>query len=92
MEIKVFGPGCARCSEVEQLVREVVEARGCNTTVTKVTDLKEMMAAGILSTPAVTLNGEIKSLGKVPSKTEIASWFDGGGEPLTDKPKGCGCC
>ncbi len=92
MEIKVFGPGCAKCSEVEKLVREVVEARGCNTTVTKVTDLKEMMAAGILSTPAVMLDGQIKSLGKVPTKTEIASWFEGGGEPLFGAPKSGGCC
>ncbi len=82
MEIKVFGPGCPKCQEVENLVREVVAARGCDTTVTKVSDLKEMMAAGIMSTPAVMFDGQIKSLGKVPSKTEIASWFDGGGEPL----------
>ncbi len=92
MEIKVFGPGCAKCHEVEKLVREVVAARGCDTTVTKVSDLKEMMAAGIMSTPAVMFDGQIKSLGKVPSKTEIASWFEGGGEPLFgDSSKSCGC-
>ncbi len=94
MEIKVFGPGCPKCHEVENLVREVVAARGCNTTVTKVSDLKEMMAAGIMSTPAVMFDGQIKSLGKVPTKTEIASWFEGGGEPLFGNPSQSsgGCC
>ncbi len=76
MEIKVFGPGCTRCSEVEKLVREVLEAKGDKSTVTKVTDLKEMMAAGVLSTPAVMVDGKIKCIGKVPTKTEIASWLD----------------
>ncbi len=93
MEIKVFGPGCTRCNEVEALVREVVEARGCKSVITKVSDLKEMMAAGVLSTPAVMVDGKIKSIGKVPTKTEIASWFEGAeGSPCTATPGGgCAC-
>ncbi len=93
MEIKVFGPGCARCNEVEALVREVVEARGCQSSITKVSDLKEMMAAGVLSTPAVMVDGTVKSIGKVPTKTEIASWLDGGeGSPCsTNGGGGCAC-
>lgn len=79
MEIKVFGPGCARCTETENRVKEVVAAKGgSDITVKKVSDLKEMMAAGILSTPAVMIDGVVKSTGKVPSREEIAAWIDGG--------------
>ncbi len=76
MEIKVFGPGCARCNEAENLVKEVMAERGANATVTKVSDFKEMMLLGIMSTPAVTVNGTIKCLGKVPTKAEVNAWFD----------------
>lgn len=76
MEIKVFGPGCAKCAETEKLVKEVVAAKGGNITVQKISDLKEMMAAGVMSTPAVAVDGVVKSTGKVPSKKDIVAWID----------------
>ena len=92
MEIKVFGPGCAKCTETENLVKEVVAAKGGNSiTVQKVSDLKEMMAAGIMSTPAVAIDGVVKSTGKVPTKEEIAAWIDGG-SASTSAPQSGGCC
>ena len=51
MEITIFGPGCARCAEAETRVREVAAAKGGNINVQKVSDLREMLAAGVLSTP-----------------------------------------
>lgn len=77
MEIKVFGPGCARCSQTEQLVKDVLAAKGLVASVIKVTDMKEMMMAGIMSTPAVSIDGVVKSTGKVPSREELASWLAG---------------
>ncbi len=77
MEIKVFGPGCARCAEAEALMREVAAAKGGGITVIKVTDYMEMMAAGIMSTPAVMVDGVVKSTGRVPSRDEAAAWIDG---------------
>lgn len=76
MQIKVFGPGCAKCTETENLIKEVVAAKGGDITVWKVSDLKEIMAAGIMSTPAVAIDGVVKSAGKLPSKEEIATWLD----------------
>lgn len=78
MEITVYGPGCARCEETERLVKEVAAARG-GITVRKVSDLKEMMAAGIMSTPAVAIDGVMKSRGKIPTREEIAAWIDEAG-------------
>jgi len=96
MEVKVFGPGCAKCTETENLVKEVAAAKGGNITVQKVTDLKEMMAAGVMSTPAVAVDGVLKSTGRVPSREEIAGWLDGaaGSAPASTPsaaPAG-GCC
>lgn len=83
MEIKVFGPGCAKCTETENLIKEVVTARGGDITVRKVSDLKEMMAVGIMSTPAVAIDGVVKSAGKLPSKEEVAAWIDGAAPPAS---------
>ena len=75
MEIKVYGPGCAKCVTVDKLVRDVVSQKSPDISVEKVSDIREMMKAGILSTPAVVIDGVLKSSGRVPSKEEIESWF-----------------
>ena len=67
MEIKVFGPGCARCVEAENVVRQAAEQAGGEISVLKVSDFREIMAARIISTPAVMVNGQIKCTGRVPT-------------------------
>lgn len=91
MEIKVFGPGCAKCTETENLVKEVTAAKGGNITVQKVSDLKEMMAAKVMSTPAISVDGVVKSTGRVPTKEEIAAWIDGAAAASAPAASG-GCC
>ena len=95
MEIKVFGPGCAKCTETEKLAKEVAAAKGGNITVQKVSDLKEMMAAGVMSTPVISIDGVVKSTGRVPTKEEIAAWIDGAAAspaPASASSGGCCCC
>ena len=75
MEIKVFGPGCARCVEAENVVRQAAEQAGGEISVIKVSDFREIMAARIISTPAVMVNGQIKCTGRVPTKDEVANWI-----------------
>ena len=75
MEIKVFGPGCPRCVEAEGVVRQAAAQAGDDITVVKVTDFREIMAARIISTPAVMVNGQIKCTGRVPTKDEVANWI-----------------
>ena len=82
MEIKVFGPGCARCAETEKLVKAVAAEKSGHITVQKVSDFKEMMAAGVMSTPAVAVDGVVKSSGKVPTKEEVAAWIDAAAGPF----------
>ena len=75
MEIKVCGPGCANCTRAENTVKEAVAAAGIDAAIYKITDFAEMAKLGVLSTPAVVIDGQIKCVGKVPSKNEIMEWI-----------------
>ncbi|SMD11503.1 small redox-active disulfide protein 2 [Desulfocicer vacuolatum DSM 3385] len=75
MEIKVLGPGCAKCKKAEKIVREVVDKAGSDATVEKVTDMMEIAGFGVIATPSVVVDGEVKCAGKIPSKDEILSWL-----------------
>jgi len=75
MEIKVCGPGCANCTKAEAVVKEAVAESGVSAEVAKVTDFAEMAKLGVLSTPAIVINGQIKSVGKVPAKSEVLEWL-----------------
>ena len=74
MEIKVLGPGCANCKRLEAIVREVVAEMGAAAAIEKVTDFKEIVSYGILATPGLVIDGEVKSAGRIPAKAEITSW------------------
>ncbi len=71
MEIKVLGTGCAKCKALEKVTRQAVEKTGISATVTKVEDIVEIMQLGVMTTPALVVNGEIVLKGKVPSVDEI---------------------
>jgi len=75
MEIKVLGPGCAKCQKTEEMVKEAVAESGVNADVKKVTDIMKIAAYGVMGTPAVVVDGEVKSVGKIPSKEDIKSWI-----------------
>lgn len=75
LNITVYGPGCAKCKETEKRVRHVLELSGVEATVIHATDFAEMAKAGILMTPAVAVNGVVKSKGRVPSEDDIRSWL-----------------
>ena len=77
MEIKILGPGCKKCETTKKNVEEAVTEAGLNAIVTKVTDAMEIAKHGVFGTPAVVLDGEVKSVGKIPSKEEIKSWIKG---------------
>lgn len=72
MEIKVLGTGCTKCKSLEKVTREAVEKTGVNATVTKVEDIVEIMQYGIMTTPALVIDGKVVVKGKVPSVDEIS--------------------
>jgi len=77
MEIKVLGPGCPKCEQTEQRVREAVQESGIEASVEKVKDIMEIAKHGVFMTPAVVVDGEVKCVGKVPSKEDIKEWISG---------------
>ncbi len=75
MKIQVMGPGCSKCDETEQNVRQAVAEAGIDAEVVKVTDFQEMAKYGIFTTPAVVINDNVKVVGKVPKKEDILDWL-----------------
>jgi len=75
MEIKVLGPGCAKCGEAEKIMRAAVDEAGVAATIEKISDFQQIAKHGIFSTPAVVIDGQIKCVGKVPSKAEALDWL-----------------
>ena len=75
MEIKVLGPGCPKCEATKKNVEEAVNESGLNADIKKVTDTMEIAKHGVFGTPAVVVDGEVKSVGKIPKKDEIKGWI-----------------
>ena len=76
MEIKVLGPGCPKCKKTEEIVKDALAETGIDATVEKVTDVMEIAGYGVFGTPSVVIDGEVKSVGKIPSKEEIKTWIE----------------
>jgi small redox-active disulfide protein 2 len=75
MEIKVLGPGCPKCQQTEKIVKEAVGESGVEATVDKVTDAMEIAGYGVFGTPAVVIDGDVKSVGKIPQKKDVKAWL-----------------
>lgn len=71
MKIEILGTGCSKCKAAEKVVKKVVEELGKDVEVVKVEDLQEIVNRGVMMTPAVVVDGEVKIVGHVPSSDEI---------------------
>ena len=69
--LQVLGPGCPKCAKLTDQVKTAVEQLGIDATVEKVTDINEITSFGVMMTPALVVDGEVKVVGKVPSADEI---------------------
>lgn len=76
MKIKILGTGCPKCKEIEKIVRKVVEDLGIKISIEKVEDIERIIEYGVLSTPAVVVDGKIVISGKVPSEQDIVDILD----------------
>lgn len=75
MKVQIYGTGCANCNKLEKLAKQVVKDMGVNAEVVKVNDINQIVEAGILATPGLAIEGEVKSMGRVPSADEIKKWI-----------------
>ncbi len=75
MKIEILGTGCTKCNELEAKVKQAVAQSGKFMQIEKVADLQKIMAYGVMNTPALVIDGEVKSTGKVLSVEEILAYF-----------------
>ena len=75
MLIQVLGTGCAKCNELEKLVKEVLAEKGSAAVVEKVTDLQQIAMLGVFTTPGLVIDGVVKAAGSMPSKKDLAAWI-----------------
>ena len=90
MKIEILGIGCPKCKKLNQLTEEVINELGVSAEITKVTDLNKIIDYGVMLTPALVINGEVKIAGKIPSKKEITEWIKGNNAE-GEKNSGCSC-
>ncbi|MFC1884111.1 thioredoxin family protein [Thermodesulfobacteriota bacterium] len=76
LQIRVLGPGCSQCDSLEQKVMEVLAEMKLPADMEHVRDIKEIGKYGVMGTPALVINGEVKSVGRAPSKDKIAQWIN----------------
>lgn len=75
MEIRILGPGCPRCGEVEKRTINALAELNVGADVQKITDLKKITEYKIMGTPGLIINGKVKSSGRIPSIDEIKNWI-----------------
>lgn len=74
LTIKVLGPGCANCKQVEQVARKVITDLSIEAELIKVTDYSEITAYPILSTPGLVVNENVVCSGRIPTQAEVTTW------------------
>jgi small redox-active disulfide protein 2 len=83
MKIQVLGTGCPKCKKLAEAAEAAAQSLGVAYEMEKVTDIEKIMAFGVLATPALAVDGEVKVVGRVPSPAEIRTILGGGSS--------CGC-
>ena len=75
MKIRILGPGCARCHQLEQTTRGVVKELAIDASIEEVKDIKKIMSYSILTTPGLVVNEELVCSGRVPNKAEVTQFL-----------------
>jgi small redox-active disulfide protein 2 len=75
LDVKVLGMGCAKCEKLEQLVRGVLASNNIEGNLEHVRDPGEIATYGMMPTPALVVNGEVKSAGKIPKEKQVLMWL-----------------
>ncbi len=72
-KLQILGTGCAKCKTLGEQTEKAAKALGIEYSLEKVTDIEKIMAFGVMSTPALVVDGEVKVVGRIPSVDEIKS-------------------
>jgi small redox-active disulfide protein 2 len=75
MKIQILGTGCPKCKQLEANARKALEETGKKAEIIKVTEIDKIIGYGVMSTPALVIDGKIKSSGRIPDSGEIKKWL-----------------
>jgi small redox-active disulfide protein 2 len=75
MKIEILGTGCSKCNKTKEVIEKVLKSTGVKAEVVKVEDIETILKYGVMITPAVVIDGEVKIVGKVPDEKEIKKWI-----------------
>lgn len=75
MKVQVYGTGCANCKALEKAAKKAVEELDIDVEIVKIQDMDKILEAGLMSMPGFAVEGEIKSMGRIPSADEIKKWI-----------------
>ncbi len=78
MKVQILGSGCAKCKALEEHAREAVAELGLAAEVVKISEIETIMEMGVMSTPALAVDGIVKSVGRVLSKDQVVGLLKGG--------------
>ena len=75
MKIEILGTGCAKCKKTKEIVEQAVAELGVDAEVVKVEDINAALDYGVMITPAVVIDGDVKIAGKVPPIEKVKEWI-----------------
>jgi small redox-active disulfide protein 2 len=75
MDIKVLGPGCAKCKATADMITRVAGEAGKAVTIEKIEDMRQIVGFGVMTTPAVVVGGKVVHKGSVPSHDQVLAWL-----------------
>ena len=75
LEIKVLGPGCANCKQLEQIAQKVIDNLAVEANIEKITQIHEIIELGVMATPGLIVNDKVVSSGRIPTPAEVTTWL-----------------
>lgn len=75
MKVKILGTGCPKCKKLEKIARDAISENDIDAEIEKVTEMKDILSYNVMMTPALVIDEEVKSSGKIPNKDEILEWL-----------------
>jgi small redox-active disulfide protein 2 len=75
MKIEILGTGCAKCKKTKEIIEKVLKETGVEAEVVKVEDVEKILNYGVMVTPAVVVDGDLKTVGKAPDEKEVRKWI-----------------
>jgi len=93
MEIKILGSGCAKCNEMERIARDTAATMGIEATIEHVDDFAQIMSFGVMTTPALVVDGKVRLAGRVPKPAEMALLLEASSDSAESAGSqgGCSC-